>query len=53
VEPQEADSPPQWSIEVYVGVESEEHYLKRELYEKFGRGAAIFEFLQLGSLDGI
>ena len=34
-------------------MEIEEHYLKRELYEKFGRGSSIFEFLQLGSLDGI
>ena len=34
-------------------METEEHYLKRELYEKFDRGSAIFEFLQLGSLDGI
>ncbi len=30
-----------------------EHYLKRELYEKFAQTSAIFEFLQLGSLDGI
>ena len=29
------------------------HYLKRELYEKFTRDSTIFEFLQLGSLDGI
>ena len=34
-------------------METEDHYLKRELYEKFDRGSAIFEFLQLGSLDGI
>jgi len=34
-------------------METEEHYLKRELYEKFDRGSPIFEFLQAGSLDGI
>ena len=34
-------------------METEEHYLKRELYENFTRDSTIFEFLQVGSLDGI
>jgi len=32
---------------------TEEHYLQRELYELFQKDRAIFEFLQHGSLDGI
>lgn len=31
----------------------DEHYLKRELYERVREDARIFEFLQDGSLDGI
>ena len=34
-------------------METEGHYLKRELYEDFARDSTLFEFLQLGSLDGI
>ncbi len=34
-------------------METEENYLKRELYEKFARDSTLFEFLQVGSLDGI
>lgn len=32
---------------------TEEHYLKNELYELFQKDASIFDFLQLGSLDGV
>ena len=32
---------------------SDEHYLKRELYELIQRDPSIFEFLQAGSLDGV
>ena len=32
---------------------SGKHYLEKELYDKLQRDASLFEFLQLGSLDGI
>lgn len=32
---------------------SDEHYLKRELYELMGRDSSAFEFLQRGSMDGM
>lgn len=32
---------------------SDEHYLRKELYERISHDSAIFEFLQAGSLDGI
>ena len=32
---------------------NEEHYLKKELYSLVQQNTSIFEFLQLGSLDGI
>jgi len=31
----------------------DEHYLKRELYDLFGKGSSLFDFLQAGSLDGV
>lgn len=31
----------------------DEHYLKRELYERLQRDPSIFEFLEAGSLDGL
>ena len=31
----------------------DEYYLKKELYEQFQKDSSLFEFLQLGSLDGI
>ena len=34
-------------------MDSKEHYLKRELYDLVKRDSSIFEFLQVGSLDGI
>ncbi|MEM6615334.1 MAG: PAS domain-containing sensor histidine kinase [Pseudomonadota bacterium] len=36
-----------------VTVNVEDHYLKRELYERVQTDPEIFEFLQAGSLDGI
>ena len=33
--------------------QSEEHYLKQELYELMRKDSGIFEFLQKGLLDGI
>ena len=33
--------------------QSDDHYLKRELYERVRNDPSIFEFLQEGSLDGI
>ncbi|MCE2513626.1 MAG: response regulator [Acidobacteria bacterium] len=36
-----------------MAMESEEHYLKTELYDLVRKDPAIFEFLQAGSLDGI
>lgn len=32
---------------------SDEHYLKKELYDLMKRDSSIFEFFQNGSLDGI
>lgn len=32
---------------------AETHYLKKELYRLFQKDSSIFEFLQLGSLDGL
>ncbi len=32
---------------------SDEHYLKRELYQQVQKSADLFEFIQAGSLDGI
>lgn len=34
-------------------MDKEEHYLKRELYELMQSDKDVFEFLQIGSLDGI
>lgn len=31
----------------------DDHYLKRELYDRVSRDPAVFEFLQSGSLDGV
>jgi len=31
----------------------DEHYLKRELYDLFGKDSSLFDFLQAGSLDGV
>lgn len=32
---------------------TEDHYLKKELYQQIKEEDTVFEFLQLGSLDGV
>lgn len=31
----------------------EEHYLRKELYEKINKDSTIFDFLEKNSLDGV